>query len=1661
MGNMMDKEPKKIKAPKKTPRIKHKKLIILFTAILVVATVFIIKMFSTKHYALAEETESFEIERPTTGNPLDYSAKDNAAICNWVIKHTTEFKSVTTGTVKAKVAVINYNQELKNTRIVTNDGCYIETISDSSLVHVYEEKYIENDQVVVRKNHSNKYNTITNEVFLEKYGWHPKDFQAYILNEDTIVEATIEEFEGNYKLKLILDPVNSSPRKQRETKTIGNAKGYPGYKTTELTIILTSDWTPIEVDTYEVYDIGMPGIGDVTCKCNMVELFEYGKFEIPDKELFKEHISDTPTNIEDNEKDVIGYLQEIFGPLIQGQMNDFEITVDALDTKLNGNLNINLGVDGVSVKADIDDIFVNYKGDDVFVKLGANKYKVNIKNFQKYLGSLPSTSTSQFDVNAIIDQVQNAEIINNGNSITIKINLDIMGIKASANIIADVVNDTYAFNNIYAKVDAFGKIIILTMKPSETAYNYPVIDGSYSDITNIGFVIDEVKNLINKPVEITLNTNINDIIINASAVYNNGLASGLITINDKYAINVYYNNDTIYLTYNDLYFKFNIKDIDKFGLNEIKLPEINIKLKDILDTIKTLNINMLSNNSFDLAIDLTKFTDLLKDVKLTVSKNDGLNFEVEKYNLLVNVKEASKEVEVNPDVEYNDLANISWLIDIVKDAIEKDAFSFDVNLKYNDLTVTGNIYLDKDLNVSAVVDVLYKDYEFKDITAYYINDAIYANIYNLKVKITVQELLSLIGNEKTLSLDIDKLLESFALSLTESSLGIDLEIDNIGNVSVLVNNEKEISINSDTINANVVLSYTDKKDIVINNDEYIDVKNIEWLIDLVKEAISYEAYNFSIDLTYEDLKVVGNVYLDKDLNIKATVSLTYKDYTIDNVNVYYIDNTIYVSLYNIKLSLTINDIVSLIGEMPKIDVIKLISNLTLKAVDNSVNMGLNLTEFNGLDMFGMVNVIASEDKVINLTTDLINANIKLMESSKQEININKDEFISLSSLEWLINDIKDVLNYEAYSFNISLEYKELKLNGALYLNKDLEIEAKLNINYSGLLLNDVTLMFKDNVIFVKYANTTIKLDINDIDDIIAEVNRIFGLNISMDNMNTKIDLDTLLKGITFNALDNKLVINANLNSISELLGNVVIEINSDLSVKVNNTDIKLEAALYNTSNKEVILPDASINKDELLLILEYASQLKDLVEKWRYNIGFELHVNGYDVYAIVNIVTFKPNKGLSLYGKVILVKGKAKYYVEASIIDNVAFLNFSQTITNFNSSNPIASTTSQSIKFKIDFNELIDTANYAIDALNIDNDSIKMAITYLGTIVNTDGDFDELFNDISDKVTSFDLSMLNDFIDLSKIGIFVDTDKLTIDFGINSLGDNHKIEIFREDGQIKGLNTINFEINNDILDSHFEMLPDENITSANYNGCLNLNGISNLIKAGLDNYNKGEIELNGSANLELIGIKLAGVTIKAKIDFDYEGKLRAEMYIKVPKVIIATNAETEDYIYIYNDMIYIKRVTQEGGFLGIGTKEVTATRKMSLSDFGKDALEQIIWIFNFGDTVANAIREAEAVDPKIEEVLKSYSKSNNTYSVTLDGEKLVGSNAFDDINLGLTVTTINNLYYLSNISINATIVSVIKVDANLTVNNGTISWSSFPSATTLNSYNAYTIYKKV
>ncbi|MBP5444769.1 MAG: hypothetical protein J6Y28_01225 [Acholeplasmatales bacterium] len=1676
MGNIMDEKPKKTK---KAPRIKHKKLIILFTAILVVATVFIIKIFNTKKYALAEETQSFEIERPKTGTPLDYSGKDNAAICNWVIKHEGGFKTVTTGAAIAKVVGMSYKQDIKNTRIVTNDGCYIETISNSSLVKVHYEKYLKDDQVVIKNCKKDSYRTVTTEEFLSEYGWHPTEYQAYILNEETILEATIEQAGDNYKLTLNLDPVSSAPKKQIETKTTGGAKGYPGYKKAILTITLDSTWRTLEIATEEVYDINMPGIGSITCKGDMVEVFEYGDFEIPNKDEFKSHLGTTNNDSVDDDKDTISYLQEIFGPLIKGEMNDFDLTADILDTKLNGNLNLRLD-NGISANVRLDDIFVKYDGAYVYVKLGNNKYKLEVNKLMKQFSG--TNVQSSVNVDDLISQVNNAVIKKDGNNVTVTIDLNMMGMHAMAKINATLNSEEeYVFTDLYAVLTIANKDFIFTMKPSN-AYSYPTVDSTYENITDMFYIVDEVKALIDKPVEIDLETTIKDVNIKVNAIYDNGLASGNIIINDKYEANIYYEKDNVYFVCNNLKFKFNINDIDKFSDTKIDLGEFKLNVRDILDTLKTLDIDMLGSKSFSIKANLDKFVKDFGTLELKVSKTDKLNVRIENYNLDLSVAQATSKVATKPELEYVDVADLKWVIDNVMDAINYEAYSFDLDLIYNDIKVNGNVYLDRDLNAKANINLDYKDYSFKDVKVIYKDKTIYVEYANLKFNLTVDDIKDVLAKfnvelDTNTNIDLDALIDevygSLNITNTEDSINILVNLLSVNslleNVSVTLTKDNKLSINLKDINANLVLSKAEKEEITISND-YISYSEISFVIDEVLEALDYEAYNFTIDATYKDIKVNGNSYLDKDLNVLATINLTYKDYEFNGINLIYTNDVIYVEFKNLKFSLTVDDIKEVLAKFDvklednNIDINSIIndltSSLTLTAINNTLTVNANLSSVNSL--LENVSIILDNNYSASINLKDISANIKLEEATKQEIIINND-YINYSEISFLIDDIKNVLDFEAYNFNINLEYKDLVVTGTIYLDKDLNVEANLNVTYLGMAFNDIVLMYQNGDIYLSYGLMSIKINKDDINDIIEKINTTFNLTISTDSLNTEFDvkqiINDVLNSLVLSVNDETVNVKLDLSSINSMLENINININKDFNLNVEFDTIKANITLTSANKKDLVMPEAVINKSKVMLLIEYAEQLREVVEKWRYHIGFELHVNNHDVYADVNIVTNKPNAGLALYGKLIIFNGKKQYYVEASIIQemvsgvkkDIAYLKFSQTITNLNKTNPIKSTTSQYINFKIDFDELIELANYAVDKLGITDDTIKMAITYLGTIVNTDGNFDDLFNELKDKAKSIDLSMINDMIDLSKLYIDVDDNELTINLGENSENNVQILKVLRENGAIKGLNVKDFEINNDILNANFELLEDANITNANYSGCLNFTGISGLVKAALNNYSKGEIAFSGSATVKFL---TGGVEINfdVKLDFDYEGKLRGAINLSVEKLglgllgSIIISHESTSQIYIQNNMIYISRKTNS-----------TSTRKMTLSEFGKDALEQIIWLLDFTDTIADTIRNTEAKEIKIEEVLKSYSGSDNSYNVTLDGEKLVGSTLFGDISLGLKTTKINNEDYLSSASISTKIVSVVSVSADVTFNNNTISWSSFPSIETLNGYTEYKV----
>ena len=150
----------------------------------------------------------------------------------------------------------------------------------------------------------------------------------------------------------------------------------------------------------------------------------------------------------------------------------------------------------------------------------------------------------------------------------------------------------------------------------------------------------------------------------------------------------------------------------------------------------------------------------------------------------------------------------------------------------------------------------------------------------------------------------------------------------------------------------------------------------------------------------------------------------------------------------------------------------------------------------------------------------------------------------------------------------------------------------------------------------------------------------------------------------------------------------------------------------------------------------------------------------------------------------------------------------------------------------------------------------------------------------------------------------------------------------------------------------------------------------------------------------------------------------------------------------------MKRVAHP--LVGLFASDETETRKMNFARFSETAKEQVVWIFNFDSLAGNAILNAESVDIKLEEVLKSYSGKNNTYNVAVNGDNLTGSSAFGEIDLTLTTKTNDDgTLYISTAKVECDIASVLGLELNVEFSEEPNNWNSFPAISTLNSYTAY------
>ncbi|MDE5715754.1 MAG: hypothetical protein K2I42_06430, partial [Anaeroplasmataceae bacterium] len=612
---------------------------------------------------------------PTDGSlPTDYDSYMNMAYMLWTLEHAENFSSTTRGTAVS----VGQTQEILNRRIVNKDKQVVETYS-GGLITLGKQKYFINNRVLLRDYATKNGETftwkmdepecITEDTYKQRYGWFPTQSTAYIICNETILELSdIKVLEnGLYSITLSLNPgENFAPFwYAREVWTNASSLSKPAFSSIELEYIFDANWRIHKVNTKEKYKV-TPKVAPIPVDCvtNIEEIFDYENYKIEDStiQFFDQYKDMQPADGEiSSEPD--SPLSYITGALLSSnEEKKFDLTIDVNGNEISGQMALNLSdLNQIGVKVRFGNFQVVYQNDTVYIDFGANKIKLNQKEFMELLAPiLEDTTTTEsadfssiFDINLIMSEISAAQITKENDLVTIDMVLHLFGlelpiqfkIKESGQVM-DLISISASIKCNDVQVD-----VLLSANPNATFLD---VTGEYNDTKNLKFIIDDIIKIIkNKELGINFNFKWNDfdITMNAFLNWNSKLAVQADFILKKLDIEesfrITYYNEVIYLDYHNIKIKLTLEQAKEILDSNLTLPEdldLNVDINEILSTLMTLNFEnilkyiSINENELLFGLDLSMFIKDINqiDVKIADSEN-GFDFINESYGIQISI----------------------------------------------------------------------------------------------------------------------------------------------------------------------------------------------------------------------------------------------------------------------------------------------------------------------------------------------------------------------------------------------------------------------------------------------------------------------------------------------------------------------------------------------------------------------------------------------------------------------------------------------------------------------------------------------------------------------------------------------------------------------------------------------------------------------------------------------------------------------------------------------------------------------------------------------------------------------------------------------------------------------------------------------------------------
>ena len=1185
-----------------------------------------------------------------------------------------------------------------------------------------------------------------------------------------------------------------------------------------------------------------------------------------------------------------------------------------------------------------------------------------------------------------------------------------------------------------------GTTIRLADNKTESTYTIAISNDSF-------ITIDWSKANLNETVD--LNTIDLQASINAELLVETINSTGTLDTT-KYIINLQITklSDKVYITLNNKSIMINVDTIGRLvdqianiigTNNNINNQLSNIDLNAMLQSI---GLNMLynfvvSDTQLELQLDLTNWN--IKDiVNIIVNYNNGLaSINVSPITMdsfAISGTTISLDYDYNaivvPDRQYIDLNNldnlVSAMINTYRNVTDNQTIAFDIDTEVTiddkAYSINGKIYVDfsnvtdkfslNDLYVTANINL---DNKLNTVIRLQ-NGYLLVECLGLKVRVSCSSISDIINNICdifNINMDND-IADQFANSIIMQIINKDLSSISLSLIDALIvsNNQTQVSLSKQLINSNnnidITLDYNEQLSsitvdtlyisnisanlrLVINNSyrpQQVDINNFSDLSD-ISNTISaiYSSYNtfttnyrIGLNIANSEVKlgdqlysVTGDIYLDLS-SFVGNNNFDYKDIR-GCINLQLLDTQQY--LHNIAINLDSDRIY-----------------LTYNTLSVSVS----------LDKIDMVVDLVQQFQFLSdslKTVDINNVKMQdIINEARENASLTKDDIDIIQTIKSIITfvDIDAIMSGDISRLDLSF------IKSILVTNNAFEIVLDKNITNN---INDSTIKMylSDNIDRIKLTDFAFdKVSCN------LDINTKYDFEIpQVDNTIEYIDLDNI-----------DTAINSTLNTAIEVVDNKHISFALQTVLDHIAYEKDVQGSILKETSTHVVLKQGSFARFDW----NNAYTVQDSKTSFDFK--------KMNMYAVLNATTatdtYKYTNG---------VKGSSSNHVERNhtieitMLDGIIYIQYNN------------------MKVKIACTSIDGVIASICEIMGVDVDTASVS-----------DNINSLISQVSDTsiLSKLNIEMLKS-LKLTDNNMRLQLDLTSLDLGFDALND-FNLDITYDNDGLNQLTINNLNIKDNIVDNVVIELNDfEPITNIPQGEYMDLSGIDQFLEVIKNTITLKDYEINGSVNLKLnvIGITFnENIPVNLKLKITENNKMELNARIGAIPVIPGVNDDTPYIegntvsgmysalnrilnIYIKDDMVYFYRSETVPAFL---VKDRTYEKKLMIhmETFASDPLYYLLqYGMGFSSKIMDAIYNAfykERVNPiDYSNVLKGFSSSNGTHTLTLNLRELTENDQLDTFTLGIKETTYNNKQVVGTILLDVFMPVANNVEITLTSNN--------------------------